>query len=208
VRVSQQNSNPLQHAIKRLVQGKYYAERTAEVLGKSEAALDGFVGPAMNIMHDDEVRDVSRRGEELSLKLRKSARYLDRGQKNQEAFDGALKQALPLLDQAVSQATLEKDRQDLKAASAELGVLAGDPAVESSLSSLWSRYENEGQPRLAEVQGDKDGVNVSRQGRPLWDLFENSMVDLSQSTKAVQAEQVDLESVIARLRAVESRSNT
>lgn len=170
---------------------------------KSETALDGFVGPAMNIMHDTEDRDVSRRGEELSAKLRKSARYLERGQRNQEAYNGALSQSLTLLDQAIAQ-TLVEDRKELEKARTQLAVLAGNPVVESSLDDMQQRFEQEGQRRLTEVQADSEQTNVSHHGRPLWDLFETSMVGLSGSRERVEAETESLDSVIVQLRASSS----
>lgn len=182
-----------------MTQGRHYGARTEEVLRKSEDALDEFVGPAMNITQDNEERNVSQRGEELAWKLRKSARYLERSQRNQDAFNNALSQAVPLLDQAASQSESKERQVELSSVAADLLKLSNNRELESTLSSLDARYQNEGQPRLDAVQKDTDGVDVSHHGRPLWNLFESSMIALSDGRQQAGREVESLDRMIERL---------
>lgn len=198
MRVSQTPKTPLQVARQRLSQGRYYAGRTDEVLLKSRSALDGYVGPAMNIMHDNEERNVSRLGSELSSKVRRSARYLNRGEANQSAYNKALAEAADSLQLALEQATQETNKSTLSQALTDLDQLRADPGTEGQLKAVDGRL-SEGRTRLGEVEQDAPGRDVSHQGRPIWNLFGAAQRELNAARDAVKSDQTLLDAVIEDL---------
>ena len=189
MKLSRTNNSPLQAGIQSLSQGRYYASRTGEVLGKAEAALDGFVGAAMNISHDNEERNVSHQGDELSVKSRKGDRYLERGQVNQSAYNNALSEAATHLTAAREASEPGQDKRRLDTALSTLQSLSANQEVEASVYSIKERLSHDVAGRLTEVKGDQPGRDVSHHGRPLWDLFEASMVQLDDTRGVVQAEE-------------------
>ena len=198
VQLTQQIS-PLQSAIKRLSQGRYYSSRTEEVLGKAEAALDEFVGAAMNISNDNAERNVSRQGEELSLKARKSSRYIERGQVNQTAYNNALSDSIPLLEKAAAQSNQETARAELDRSLQELRALSANSDLENRIGSVDRALGQDATARLEIVKNDGEGQDVSAHGRPLWNIFENSMTSLHESRRLAGQEGDTLASLIERL---------
>ena len=194
-----QQISPLQSAIKRLSQGRYYATRTEEVLGKAEAALDEFVGAAMNISNDNLERNVSRQGEELSIKARKGSRYIERGQVNQSAYNSALSDSLPLLEQAVAQSNQETVRAELDRSLQELRALSANSVLENRIDSVDQALGQDAAARLEIVKNDGEGQDVSAHGRPLWNIFENSMTSLHGSRELAGSEGDTLADLIERL---------
>lgn len=198
VQLTQQIS-PLQSAIKRLSQGRYYSSRTEEVLGKAEAALDEFVGAAMNISNDNAERNVSHQGEELSLKARKSSRYIERGQVNQTAYNNALSDSIPLLEKAASQSNQETARAELDRSLQDLRALSANSDLENRIGSVDLALGQDAAARLEIVTNDVEGQDVSAHGRPLWNIFENSMTSLHESRQLAGQEGDTLASLIERL---------
>ena len=198
VQLTQQIS-PLQSAIKRLSQGRYYSSRTEEVLGKAEAALDEFVGAAMNISNDNAERNVSKQGEELSLKVRKSSRYIERGQVNQSAYNSALSDSIPLLEQAVAGSSRQTTRAELSRSLEELRALSANSELESRIDSVDHALGRDATARLEVVENDGEGRDVSAHGRPLWNIFENSMTSLHGGRDLATREGDTLDSLITRL---------
>lgn len=194
-----QQISPLQSAIKRLSQGRYYSSRTEEVLGKAEAALDEFVGAAMNISNDNAERNVSRQGEELSLKARKSSRYIERGQVNQTAYNNALSDSIPLLEKAAAQSNQETARAELDRSLQELRALSANSDLENRIGSVDRALGQDATARLEIVKNDGEGQDVSAHGRPLWNIFENSMTSLHESRRLAGQEGDTLASLIERL---------
>ena len=201
-----QQISPLQSAIKRLSQGRYYAARTQEVLGKAEAALDEFVGAAMNISNDNAERNCSRHGEELSIKARKSSRYLERGKVNQSAYNGALSDSIPMLEQAVAQAGEQSTKLKISRALDDLRTLSANPELETQIGAVDGALTNDATPRLEIVKNDADGQDVSEHGRPLWNIFENSMTSLDRSRDLAGREEAAVASLVARLEAANGES--
>ncbi len=198
-----QQISPLQSAIKRLSQGRYYSSRTEEVLGKAEAALDEFVGAAMNISNDNAERNVSRQGEELSLKVRKSSRYIERGQVNQSAYNSALSDSIPLLEQAVAQSNQETARAELDRSLQDLRALSANSELENRIGSVDQALGQDATSRLEIVKNDGEGQDVSAHGRPLWNIFENSMTSLHGGRELAAQEGNTLDSLIARLQSTQ-----
>ena len=194
-----QQISPLQSAIKRLSQGRYYSSRTEEVLGKAEAALDEFVGAAMNITNDNAERNVSHQGEELSLKARKSSRYIERGQVNQTAYNSALSDSIPMLEQAVAQSHQESVKAELDRSLQELRALSANSELENRIGSVDLALGQDATARLEIVKNDSEGQDVSAHGRPLWNIFENSMTSLHGSRELAGQEGDTLASLIERL---------
>lgn len=194
-----QQISPLQSAIKRLSQGRYYSSRTEEVLGKAEAALDEFVGAAMNISNDNAERNVSHQGEELSLKARKSSRYIERGQVNQTAYNNALSDSIPLLEKAASQSNQETARAELDRSLQDLRALSANSDLENRIGSVDLALGQDAAARLEIVTNDVEGQDVSAHGRPLWNIFENSMTSLHESRQLAGQEGDTLASLIERL---------
>lgn len=198
VQLTQQIS-PLHSAIKRLSQGRYYSSRTEEVLGKAEVALDEFVGAAMNISNDNAERNVSHQGEELSLKARKSSRYIERGQVNQTAYNNALSDSIPLLEKAASQSNQETARAELDRSLQDLRALSANSDLENRIGSVDLALGQDAAARLEIVTNDVEGQDVSAHGRPLWNIFENSMTSLHESRQLAGQEGDTLASLIERL---------
>ena len=194
-----QQISPLQSAIKRLSQGRYYSSRTEEVLGKAEAALDEFVGAAMNISNDNAKRNVSHQGEELSLKARKSSRYIERGQVNQTAYNSALSDSIPLLEQALAGSSQEPTRAELSRSLEELRALSTNSELEDRIGSVDRALGQDASARLEIVKNDGEGQDVSAHGRPLWNIFENSMTSLHESRELAGREGDTLAFLITRL---------
>lgn len=191
-------------ALKHLTQGKYYADRSKEVVAKAEFSMDDYVGPAMNIRNDNGERSMSHQGRELSVKLRKGDRYLERAEVNQSAYNGALSRADQSLREAVEQsATEEKAR--LTEILNDLTTLAADAQVEEQTARLRENFSNEGKPRLQAVENDQPGTDVSEHGKPIWDLFENSLVAMEATGRKLETEQHTLQSMIDRLSALSIR---
>lgn len=194
-----QQISPLHSAIKRLSQGRYYSSRTEEVLGKAEVALDEFVGAAMNISNDNAERNVSHQGEELSLKARKSSRYIERGQVNQTAYNNALSDSIPLLEKAASQSNQETARAELDRSLQDLRALSANSDLENRIGSVDLALGQDAAARLEIVTNDVEGQDVSAHGRPLWNIFENSMTSLHESRQLAGQEGDTLASLIERL---------
>ena len=194
-----QQISPLHSAIKRLSQGRYYSPRTEEVLGKAEVALDEFVGAAMNISNDNAERNVSHQGEELSLKARKSSRYIERGQVNQTAYNNALSDSIPLLEKAASQSNQETARAELDRSLQDLRALSANSDLENRIGSVDLALGQDAAARLEIVTNDVEGQDVSAHGRPLWNIFENSMTSLHESRQLAGQEGDTLASLIERL---------
>lgn len=173
-----------------------------EVLGKAEAALDGFVGPAMNIQNDDTNRSVARQGDELALKVRKSDRYTNRGVVNQSAYNNALSDSLPLLDEAFLRTSDEPGRAIIREARDSVRRLAGDSRVEDQISSVSSALQDDAKVRLKAVSADAEGRDVSEHGRPIWDLFESGMTSLSDTQSLANREKTQLQAIISDLQSI------
>lgn len=185
----------LQNTLRSLSQGSYYAGRTEEVLGKAEDALDEFVGAAMNISNDTPHHNVSRQGDGLAMKIRKSERYLGRFEANQGAFNGALSEGAEHLRAAVEQS----QNKEMRALLHDLNKLREDKALESRVETVMSGFQEEGKPRLDVVRSDAEGKDVSEHGRPIWNLFENSMTTLETSAAVAGGEQAEVDRLISRL---------
>lgn len=198
VRVLQTPKSPLQLARQHLSQGLHYCARTDEVLEKARKALDGYVGPAMNIMHDNEDRNVSRLGESMLAQLRRGDRYLTRGEVNQSAYNKALSQAANSLQQALEQASQEKDKAVLSQTLTDLDQLSADNATEDQIATIDGRF-SEGQIRLEDVEKDAPGRDVSHHGRPVWNLFEQSQRDLDSARVEVKSDRNRLEALMVNL---------
>jgi hypothetical protein len=192
--------SPIPSALQRVSQGQYYADRTQEVLTKAESALDGFVGAATNIAHDSPERDVSRLGQELQMKVRKGERYLTRGAVNQDAYNKALGEAARWVEVARNQSGDQLEKQELSEVLNSLEKLSSDSQVEDRTKSVNSILTGECRSRLTEVENDSEGQDVSRHGRPVWNIFENSMVSLSHTRRLANSEKEQLEAVAATLR--------
>ena len=205
VRVSQTPKTPIQSALQRLSHGSYYAARTQEVLGKAEAALDGFVGSAMNISHDNAERDVSRLGRELAAKVRRGERYITRGEVNQSAYNNALTDAADFMKKAVSEESQESQRQELSSLLARLKSISEDTQVEQGIGGVKSLLDEECKPRLDDVMADTAGRDVHHHGRPIWNTFENSMVGLNSTEAMARKEKQSLEQLISDLEAVNAK---
>ena len=188
-------------ALKHLTQGKYYADRSKEVVAKAEFAMDDYVGPAMNIRNDNGERNMSHQGRELSVKLRKGDRYLGRAEANQSAYNNALSRADQSLREAVGQSVAE-EKTRLTEILNDLSTLAADTQVEEEAARLRKGFSEEGTPRLQAVENDQPGTDVSEHGKPIWDLFENSLVAMEATGERLEIEQQTLESMIARLSAL------
>lgn len=188
-------------ALKHLTQGKYYADRSKEVVAKAEFAMDDYVGPAMNIRNDNGERNMSHQGRELSVKLRKGDRYLGRAEANQSAYNNALSRADQSLREAVEQSVAE-EKTRLTEILNDLSTLAADTQVEEEAARLRKGFSEEGKPRLQAVENDQPGTDVSEHGKPIWDLFENSLVAMEATGERLEIEQQTLESMIARLSAL------
>lgn len=201
VRVLQTPKTPLQLARQRLSQGLYYSDRTDEVLEKARNALDGYVGPAMNIMHDNEERNVSRLGASMSAQLRRGDRYLTRSEVNQSAYNKALSEAADSLQLALEQAVEKKDKAVLTRALGDLDRLRSDNATESRIETINGQF-SEGKTRLEDVEQDAPGRDVSHHGRPIWNLFEQSQRDLDSARTDTQSDKTRLEAVIGNLEGV------
>lgn len=206
MKIAQSPKTPLQSALQQLKQGEYYAARTDEVLGKAERALDGFVGAAMNISLDNEERNVSRQGQELSQRIRKGDRYLKRGEVNQSAYNKALLSGTESLELAVRGASTQADKQVLSQALTDLQTISGDTEVETKIAGIKSQLTDEAQSRLREVEKDEVGRNVSEHGRPVWNIFENSMVEIDSTQGLAKSEKAALGDILERLRVVEGRT--
>ena len=188
-------------ALKHLTQGKYYADRSKEVVAKAEFAMDDYVGPAMNIRNGNGERNMSHQGRELSVKLRKGDRYLGRAEANQSAYNNALSRADQSLREAVEQSVAE-EKTRLTEILNDLSTLAADTQVEEEAARLRKGFSEEGKPRLQAVENDQPGTDVSEHGKPIWDLFENSLVAMEATGERLEIEQQTLESMIARLSAL------
>jgi len=201
VRISQADQNPARTALKHLTQGKYYTDRSKEVVAKAELAMDDYVGPAMNIRNDNGDRSMVHQGRELSVKLRKGDRYLGRAEVNQSAYNNALAKADQFLGQAVKQSA-DDEKAKLSQILQELRTLSADTRVEEQATGLRKAFSEEGRPRLEAVENDQPGRDVSEHGKPIWDLFETSLVVMEQTGRQLESEQQTLESLIGRLTAI------
>ena len=74
--------------------------------------------------------------------------------------------------------------------------------MEEEAARLRKGFSEEGKPRLQAVENDQPGTDVSEHGKPIWDLFENSLVAMEATGERLEIEQQTLESMIARLSAL------
>lgn len=153
----------------------------------------------MNISHDTVERDVSRLGGELNAKVRRGERYLKRGEVNQSAYNKALTEASGHMSQAMSEESRESTKQELSLLLLRLKKISSDLHVEQGIESVKSLLNEEGKPRLEEVAQDAKGVDVSHHGRPIWNVFENSMVSLNNTAAAAATDKSALDLLIADL---------
>ena len=144
---------------------------------------------------------MSHQGRELSVKLRKGDRYLGRAEANQSAYNNALSRADQSLREAVEQSVAE-EKTRLTEILNDLSTLAADTQVEEEAARLRKGFSEEGKPRLQAVENDQPGTDVSEHGKPIWDLFENSLVAMEATGERLEIEQQTLESMIARLSAL------
>ena len=107
--------------------------------------------------------------------------------------------SIPLLEKAAAQSNQETARAELDRSLQELRALSANSDLENRIGSVDRALGQDATARLEIVKNDGEGQDVSAHGRPLWNIFENSMTSLHESRRLAGQEGDTLASLIERL---------
>jgi hypothetical protein len=158
--------------------GRFHLSRTSRNVERAVRALDGYVGPVINVSNDSETRSVAKQGNTLSRMADQAERSSGKADKDQKGASSSLFWAISNIDEALQGGLSPANREDLLTART---YLQQDQDIAKNRQTLQVAVQSLGPdatPHLQAVQGDSPGQDVSAHAEPLNGYFETSLAGL------------------------------